>query len=74
MKHFVTIVDYIESGNTIYIKLDVYDAYTDIHYQSKEVRFLDDLLYGDLVDPKKSPLSKECRLTVIDYLKNHFKR
>lgn len=74
MKHLVTIVDYVESGNTLYIKLDVFDARTDTHFQGKEVRFLDDLLYGDLVDPKKSPLSEDCRLTVIEYVKNHFER
>ncbi|RNF38228.1 hypothetical protein [Planococcus salinus] len=74
MEHLVTIFDYVESGNNIYIKLDVFDAQTETHFRDQEVRFLDDLLYGDLVDPKKSPLSEDCRSAVIEHVKNHFER
>lgn len=71
--HHILINDYVEQGNSIYIQIEVVDAEQQKHFR-EEVRFLGDLLYGELVHPEKSPLSKSCRLAVIDYLKNHFNR
>ena len=73
MKNSISIIDYVERGSSIYIQVDVFDAQTEQRFQ-EEVRFLDDLLYGDLVHPQKSPLSESCRAAVIMYLKNHFNR
>lgn len=73
MKNSISIIDYVERGSSIYIQVDVFDAQTEQRFQ-EEVRFLDDLLYGDLVHSQKSPLSESCRAAVIMYLKNHFNR
>ncbi|SDG95937.1 hypothetical protein SAMN04487975_10289 [Planococcus glaciei] len=73
MKHQISIIDYVEQGSSLYIELEVRDAETGSQFR-EEVRFLDDLLYGELVHPKKSPLSESCRIAVIAYLKNHFNR
>lgn len=71
--HRIIINDYVEQGNSIYIQVEVVDGEQQERFQ-EEVRFLDDLLYGELVHPGKSPLSESCRLAVIDYLRNHFNR
>jgi hypothetical protein len=73
MTHQISIIDYAERGSSLYIQLDVLDAQTEKRFR-EEVRFLDDLLYGELVHPEKSPLSESCRMAVIAYLKNHFNR
>lgn len=71
--HYVTVIDFVEQGSSIYIKVEVFDAKTDQHFR-EEVRFLDDLLYGELVHPSKSPLSEPCRLMTVEYLRKHFGR
>lgn len=73
MEHQISIIDYAERGSSLYIQLNVRDAETEKQFRD-EVRFLDDLLYGELVHPEKSPLSESCRKAVIAYLKNHFNR
>lgn len=73
MDHHIIIHDYVERGTSIYIQVEVVDGEQRTRFQ-EEVRFLDNLLYGELVHPEKSPLSKSCRLAVIDYLRNHFNR
>ncbi|ANU09067.1 hypothetical protein A1A1_15498 [Planococcus antarcticus DSM 14505] len=72
MKCQITVTDFTEQGTAIYIKIEVYD-HQKKHRHQEELRFLGDLLYGDLVHPKKSPLSEECRLDTIAYLKQYFK-
>lgn len=73
MDHHIIIHDYVEQGTSIYIQVEVVDGEQRTRFQ-EEVRFLDNLLYGELVHPEKSPLSKSCRVAVIDYLRNHFNR
>ncbi|MBT2570702.1 hypothetical protein J7I83_08830 [Planococcus sp. ISL-110] len=73
MKCQITVMDFIEEGTAIYIKVEVYDHEKNQRHR-EELRFLGDLLYGDLVHPKKSPLSEECRLDTIAYLKQYFNR
>jgi len=73
MEHRISIIDYVERGSSLYIQLEVQDAETEKQFR-EEVRFLDDLLYGELVHPEKSPLSESCHTAVIAYLKNHFNR
>lgn len=71
--HSISLIDYVERGNSLYIQLAVYDAETERHFR-EEVRFLDDLLYGEFVHPQHSSLSDACRLRVITYLKDRFNR
>ncbi|MGO1060230.1 hypothetical protein ACTL32_13935 [Planococcus sp. FY231025] len=73
MEHQVTLIDYAERGTALYIQAEVFDAGQGERFR-EEVRFLGDLLYGDLVHPEKSPLTQSCRLYVISYLKTHFNR
>lgn len=73
MEHQIAIIDYTEQGNSIYVNLEVQDAGQDKMF-SEEVRFLDDLLYGDLVHAKRSPLTDGCRKETIQYLRNYFNR
>lgn len=73
MEHQVTLIDYAERGTALYIQVEVFDASQEERFR-EEVRFLGDLLYGDLVHPEKSPLTPSCRLYVISYLKTHFNR
>lgn len=73
MKHQVSIIDYAERGKSLYIQVAVYDAVQERRF-NEEVRFLDDLLYGELVHPKNSPLTEPCRLEAIEYLKKYFGR
>ncbi len=72
-EHAISLIDYVERGSALYIQLAVYDAETERHFQ-EEVRFLDDLLYGEFVHPQHSPLSDACRCHVITYLKDRFNR
>lgn len=69
----ITVIDFIEQGTAIYIKVEVYDFQKDERHQ-EELRFLEGLLYGDLVHPKKSPLTEACRLETIAYLTQYFNR
>lgn len=73
MKNEIRVTDFIEQGTAIYIKIEVYDHQQNQWYQ-KELRFLDELLYGDLVHPRKSPLTEDCRLETIAYLQQYFGR
>lgn len=73
MKNEIKVTDFIEQGTAIYIKIEVYDHQQN-HRHQEELRFLDELLYGDLVHPRKSPLTEECRLETIAYLKQYFGR
>ncbi|WP_203340592.1 hypothetical protein [Planococcus beijingensis] len=73
MKNEIRVTDFIEQGTAIYIKSEVYDHQQNQWYE-EELRFLDELLYGDLVHPRKSPLTEQCRLETIAYLKQYFGR
>lgn len=72
-EHLISLIDYVEQGSSLYIQLAVYDAETERHFR-EEVRFLDELLYGEFVHPQHSPLSDACRHRVINYLKDRFNR
>lgn len=69
----IIVTDFIEQGTAIYIKVEVYDSEKNERHQA-ELRFLEELLYGDLVHPKKSPLQEKCRLATIAYLEQYFNR
>lgn len=69
----VQIVDYVEQGQSLYIQLKVVDAETGASVEG-EVRFLGELLYGELIHEKKSPLTDEARIETIAYLRTHFGR
>lgn len=69
----IRITDFVEQGTAIYIKVEVHDQQKDQKYQ-EELRFLGEWLYGELVHPKKSPLTESCRLETIAYLKQYFGR
>lgn len=73
MDNQVTLIDYTKKGNSIYVNLEVFDVEQGKTYR-EEVRFLDDLLYGDLVRDKRSPLSESCRIKTIKYLRTYFDR
>lgn len=69
----VQIVDYVEQGQSLYIQLKVVDAETGASVEG-EVRFLGELLYGELIHEKKSPLTETSRVETIAYLRTHFGR
>lgn len=69
----VQIVDYVEQGQSLYIQLKVVDAETGASVEG-EVRFLGELLYGELIHEKKSPLTDATRIETIAYLRTHFGR
>lgn len=69
----VQIRDYVEQGHSLYIQLKVVDAEARMTVEG-EVRFLGELLYGELIHEKKSPLTDEARIETIAYLKTHFGR
>lgn len=69
----IQIIDYVEQGQSLYIQLTVMDEKTGTIFKD-EVRFLGELLYGDLIHEKKSPLSHSVRMETIAYLKTHFGR
>lgn len=69
----ITVTDFVEQGTAVYIKVKVYDHQKNHHYQ-EELRFLGEMLYGELIHPKKSPLTEECRLETIAYLRKYFGR
>ncbi|MFD1032704.1 hypothetical protein [Metaplanococcus flavidus] len=73
MDNRITVIDYTGRENSLYINLEVFDANHNKLYK-EEVRFLDDLLYGDLVHEGRSPLSDTCREEVVGYLKKYFNR
>lgn len=73
MENRIGIIDYTEHDASIYVKVEVFDAGQNILF-SEEVRFLDDMLYGDLLHPKRSPLTAECRQETIEYLRRYFGR
>ncbi|MGI2328643.1 hypothetical protein [Planococcus sp. YIM B11945] len=73
MDSYVTVIDFVEQGTSLYVQVEVFDRELNQHFR-EEVRFLGDLLYGELVHPTKSPLTEPCRLQVVDYLKKHFGR
>ncbi|ANU26616.1 hypothetical protein [Planococcus versutus] len=73
MKCHITVTDFVEKNTAIYVQVTVYDEQKNQWYQ-EELRFLDERLYGDLVHVKKSPLTEQCRLETITYLKKYFNR
>lgn len=73
MKTTVQIMDYVERGQSLYIQLAVIDGETEKQVTG-EVRFLGELLYGDLIHDRKSPLTEQARIETIAYLKAHFGR
>ncbi|MFC3209709.1 hypothetical protein [Planomicrobium okeanokoites] len=73
MDNQVIIIDFTKQDASIYVDLEVFDDVQKKTFR-EEVRFLDDLLYGDLVHDKRSPLSESCRIETIEYLKVYFDR
>lgn len=73
MDNRVMIIDFTEQGTSVYVKLEVYDAEQDAAF-TEEVRFLGDMLYGDLLHAGRSPLTDSCREETVDYLRNYFGR
>lgn len=73
MDNQVIIIDYTEQGSSIYVNLEVFDAVQNKVF-SEEIRFLDDLLYGDFIHAERSPLTDSCRKKTIQYLRNYFNR
>ncbi|WP_422121999.1 hypothetical protein DHX103_09210 [Planococcus sp. X10-3] len=73
MDNRVAIIDYVQQGNSIYVNLEVFDAGQNKVY-IEEIRFLGDMPYGDLLHERKSPLTDNCRVATIAYLKNYFSR
>ncbi len=71
MANQVTVIDYTKMGNSIYVNLEVFDAVQNKMF-AEEVRFLGDLLYGDILHARRSPLTDNCRLETIEYLRNYF--
>lgn len=69
----ITVTDFVEQETAIYVKIDVYDQQRNQRHQ-EELRFLGELLYGDLVHPKKSPLTEQCRVETIAYVREYFSR
>ncbi len=69
----IELIDYVEQGASLYIQLNVADGKMQKTITG-EVRFLEDLLYGELIHERKSPLSEQARIETITYLKNHFGR
>ncbi len=69
----VQIRDYVEQGHSLYIQLKVVDAEAGTTVEG-EVRFLGELLYGELIHENKSPLTNQARIEAIAYLKTHFGR
>lgn len=69
----IQIVDYVEQGQSLYIQLKIVDTGAGTAVEG-EVRFLGELLYGELVHEKKSPLTDAARMETIAYLKAHFGR
>ncbi|KAA0957339.1 hypothetical protein FQ085_09530 [Planococcus sp. ANT_H30] len=69
----ITVTDFVERETAIYVKIDVYDHQKNQWYQ-EELRFLGELLYGELVHPKKSPLTEQCRLGTVAYVRAYFNR
>ena len=66
--HLVRILDFNNiHQHSIYVKVLVYDDDTGKEY-SDEIRFLNGMLYGDLVHTERSPLSLECRSYVQEVL------
>ena len=57
--------------HSIYVKVMVYDAILDREFHD-EVRFLYDMLYGDLVHPERSSLSPDCREYVQNLLRHKY--
>lgn len=66
-------MDFAERASSLYITVEVFDAAQNSLYRD-EVRFLDDLLYGDLVHAGRSPLTEGCRKETVEYLKKYFNR
>lgn len=73
MKTRVQIIDYVERDQSLYIQLNVIDGETQ-EQLCGEVRFLGELLYGELIHERKSPLTGQARRETIAYLKAHFGR
>lgn len=71
MVNQVTVIDYTKMENSIYINLEVFDAAQNKIF-AEEVRFLGDLLYGDILHDRRSQLTDSCRLEAIEYLRNYF--
>lgn len=73
MGNRVTIIDYTEQRNSVYVNLEVFDAEQNKVF-TEEIRFLDNLLYGDLLHARRSPLTDSCRIETVEYLRNYFSR
>nr|WP_230309370.1 hypothetical protein [Planomicrobium sp. YIM 101495] len=67
------VTDYVEDGSSLYIQVEIRDGETELSFRG-EVRFLEELLYGDLIHPTRSPLSDSCRTYSIGTLRKHFGR
>lgn len=73
MGNRITVIDFAERAGSLYIEVEVFDAAQNSLHR-EEVRFLDDLLYGDLVHTSRSPLTEGCRKETVKYLKTYFNR
>lgn len=73
MEHHIAIIDYTEQRDSIYVDVEVFDATQNERFRA-ELRFLGDLLYGDLVHAERSPLTEECRMQTVAYIRKFFNR
>ncbi|MGM9928108.1 MAG: hypothetical protein ACI35P_09180 [Bacillus sp. (in: firmicutes)] len=68
MEHMLRIIDFNNiHHHSIYVKVIAYDAESGKEFKD-EIRFLDGMIYGDLVHPQRSPLSPGCREYVRELL------
>lgn len=71
--HRVRIIDFNNiHQHSIYVKVIVYDDGLGKEF-ADEIRFLDGMIYGDLVHPQRSSLSPDCREYVREFLVSKYK-
>lgn len=73
MEHQIAIIDYTEQKDSVYMDVEVFDAAKNKRFRA-ELRFLGDLLYGDLIHAERSPLTEECRMQTEAYIRKYFNR
>lgn len=70
--HSLTIIDFIQTGHkTWFVKVVGFDFDADRQFEG-EVKFVNDLPFGDLIHPKRSHLSQSCREFVREDLINKY--
>lgn len=61
MGHTLMIIDFVKiTERSSHVKITGFDAVSQQEYEG-EVRFMDNLLYGDIIHPTRSFLSPDCR-------------